>query len=204
MNQNTRTIILSAVIGAIVGAGAALFLERFQKPSEEALVRDFYLAENAVHASPHSVRRMMDKGDRSYILVDLRSPQEYEREHIVGAVNIAAYADPNTSAYEERDRIIGKFRTLIAENPEKDIITYCYSIPCMTGRKVGKMLAEEGIYVKTLDIGWNEWRHFWTLWNHEHEWKTTKPEDYVVKGTEPGTPTQREAPSPCGAGEFTC
>lgn len=28
---------------------------------------------------------------------------------------------------------------------------------------------KELIQVKTLNIGWNEWRHFWTLWNHEYE-----------------------------------
>jgi rhodanese-related sulfurtransferase len=207
MNQFIRTIIISAVIGAVVGSGATFTLQSLQKPqkpSEEELIKEFYLAENATHVSPHSLRRKMDKGDQNYVLVDLRSPQEYEREHIIGAISIPAYTDPNTSAYEEKDRIVGQFRELIAKNPEKEIITYCYSIPCMTGRKVGKMLAENGIYVKTLIIGWNEWRHFWTLWNHEHEWKTTKPEDYIWKGKEPGVPVQREAPSPCGEGEFAC
>jgi len=111
------------------------------------------LTENAAHVSPHTLRRKMDKGEQDYILVDLRSPQEYEREHIIGAVSIPAYTDPNTSAYEEKDRIIRQFRELIEKNPGKEIITYCYSIPCMTGRKIGKMLAENGIFVKTLIIG---------------------------------------------------
>jgi len=199
-----KVILLSVLVGAIVGSAATLGLERLRKPSEADLIKEFYLVENAAHVSPHSLRRHMDKGDQNYVLVDLRSPQEYEREHIIGAVNISAYTDPNTSAYQEVDRIVGQFRELIAKNPEKEIITYCYSIPCMTGRKIGKMLAENNIYVKTLGIGWNEWRHFWTLWNHEHEWKTTKAEDYIWKGKDPGVPVQREAPSPCGEGEFAC
>jgi len=37
----------------------------------------------------------------------------------------------------------------------------------MTGRKIGKMLAEKEIYVKHPNIGWNEWRYYWNLWNHE-------------------------------------
>src|SRR3989344_2110572 len=207
MNQITKIAVLAAIIGAVVGSGATFTFQAFQKPqepSEEELIKEFYLAENAAHVSPHSLRRHMDKGDQNYVLVDLRSPQEYEREHIIGAVNISAYTDPNTSAYGEKDRIVGQFRELIAKNPEKEIITYCYSIPCMTGRKIGKMLAENGIYVQTLGIGWNEWRHFWTLWNHEHEWKATKAEDYIWKGKEPGVPVQGEAPSPCGEGEFSC
>jgi len=207
MNQIIKIVALSAIIGAVVGSGATVTFQSLQKPakpSEEELIKEFYLTENAAHVSPHTLRRKMDKGEQDYILVDLRSPQEYEREHIIGAVNIPAYTDPNTSAYEEKDRIVRQFRELIQKNPGKEIITYCYSIPCMTGRKIGKMLAENGIYVKTLIIGWNEWRYFWTLWNHEHEWKTTKPEDYIWKGKEPGVPVQREAPSPCGEGEFAC
>ncbi len=207
MNQIIKIAILSAIIGAVVGSGATFTFQSLQKPSkptENELIKEFYLAENAAHVSPHSLRRSMDKGDQNYVLVDLRSPQEYEREHIIGAVSISAYTDPNTSAYQEKDRIVRQFRELIEKNPGKEIITYCYSMPCMTGRKIGKMLAENDIYVKTLGIGWNEWRHFWTLWNHEHEWKTVKPEDYIWKGKEPGVPTQREAPSPCGEGEFAC
>lgn len=49
----------------------------------------------------------------------------------------------------------------------------------MTGRKVGKTLAEEGIYVRHLGIGWNEWRYDWKSWNHPHEWDTTDPMDYI-------------------------
>lgn len=204
MNDLAKIIIVSAIIGGLAGSGAIFVWEKTKKPSEEELIKEFYLVENAAHVSPHSLRRMMDKGDESYVLVDLRSPQEYEREHIVGAVNIPAYKNPNISAYEEKDRIVGQFHEFIEKNPGKQIITYCYSIPCMTGRKVGKMLAENGIYVKTLIIGWNEWRHFWTLWNHEHEWKTTKSEDYIWKGKEPGIPQKRELPSPCGEGELSC
>jgi rhodanese-related sulfurtransferase len=204
MSQTIKIAAISAIIGAIVGSATVFIFQSFKKPTKEELIKEFYLTEEAVHVSPHSLRRRMDKGDRNFILVDLRSPQEYEREHIIGAVNIPAYTDPNTPAYEERDRIIKQFRELIEKNPGKEIITYCYSIPCMTGRKIGKMLAENGIYVKTLIIGWNEWRHFWTLWNHEHEWNATKPEDYIWKGKEPGIPVQREAPSPCGEGEFAC
>ena len=76
---------------------------------------------------------------------------------------------------------MNSFRELRAANPDKDFIVYCYSIPCMTGRKVGKMLVDHDIYVKHLGIGWNEWRYFWTLWNHAHEWNQTNVMDYNIK-----------------------
>ena len=74
----------------------------------------------------------------------------------------------------------------------------------MTGRKIGLMLADNGVYVKHLGIGWNEWRHDWVGWNHEHEWATTRVEDYVYIGDEPGTPVIREPVETGCAGPFGC
>lgn len=200
------TVLLGAVVGGLVGGIVALTVINYKKPTASDYIKEFYLIENAVHASPHSLRKKMDKGETNYILVDLRSPQEYEKEHIISAINIPAYKDPNTSISLETDseakgRIINDFRKL---DKNKEIVVYCYSMPCMTGRKVGKLLVENGIYVKHLGIGWNEWRHFWKLWNHELEWDKTKPEDYVSKGKQPGVPKAVELPSPCGMGELGC
>ena len=205
MKQTIQIVLISAVVGAVAACAVAFGVIRYQKPQEptnEELIKNFYLTENAVHVSPHSLRTKMMKGQTGdYVLVDLRSQEEYEREHIITAVNIPAYKDPNTSAYDEKDRIIGAFRAL---PKDKDVIVYCYSTPCMTGRKIGKMLAENGIYVKHLGIGWNEWRYFWNLWNHDGE-APTNVLDYVVGGKEPGVPKGiKELPSPCGEGDLSC
>ncbi|MCR4323228.1 MAG: rhodanese-like domain-containing protein [Candidatus Azambacteria bacterium] len=205
MNQTLKTIFISAIIAGIAGSAVTLIFIRqpnpVTTPTAKELIKEFYLAENAVHVSPHGLRGKMDAGDQSYILVDLRSPEEYTKEHIIGAINIYAYKDPYTPVYEDKERIVEGFRTL---PKDKDIIVYCYSTACMTGRKIGKLLAENDIFVKQLGIGWNEWRHFWTLWNHEHEWRTTRAEDYITKGTDPGVPTVRTLPTPCGIGELGC
>ncbi|MBI2667713.1 rhodanese-like domain-containing protein [Candidatus Woesearchaeota archaeon] len=187
MNLAIKIIALSVIFGSISGLlSGYIFLNLYN--DENKLIEDFYLTENLVHVSPHSIRKGMDKGDSNFILVDLRSQEEYEREHIIGAINIPAYKDPDTSAYGDVERIVSSFNELKENNPAKDIIVYCYSIPCMTGRKIGKMLVENNIYVKHLGIGWNEWRHFWNLWNHEHEWNKTNVEDYIHEGKEPGIP----------------
>jgi len=205
LNQIQQTIIISLVIGAVAGVSGAFFVAGSQKPSDNDLIKSFYETENAVYVSPHTLRKKMDKSDKNYILVDLRSQQEYEKEHIVGAVSIPTYKDPNTSISidtekAEKERIISEFSKL---DKSKEVIVYCYSMPCMTGRKVGKLLAESNLYVKHLGVGWNEWRYFWDLWNHDAETKVD-PKDYVVSGKEPGTPKQKELPSPCGAGELSC
>lgn len=197
------TIIVSLVFGAIGGAIAYGVLNMNSKPSNEDFIKEFYLTENAVHVSPHSIRGQMDKGTGNFVLVDLRSSEEYKKEHVIGAVNIPAYKDPNTSAYDEMDRIVGDFQKLINENPGKEIIVYCYSTPCMTGRKIGKMLVDRDIYVKHLGIGWNEWRYYWNLWNHDGE-TPTKVEDYIISGNEPGKPKQKNSLTPCSEGQFGC
>ncbi len=187
-------IALAIIFGSVFGALTSLLILNLQVPSEEDLIRDFYLTENAVSVSPHHIRKALDKGDESFILVDLRSQEEYEHEHIVGAINIPAYKNPSTSDYGDVERIVIEFSKLPRD---KDIIVYCYSMPCMSGRKIGKILVEHGIYVKHLGIGWNEWRYYWTLWNHEHEWNATDVEDYIASGKEPGTPIIKENSTAC-------
>lgn len=167
-------IILAIIFGAFAGVATSSIILRNEN-SENSLIEKFYLTENAVHVSPHSLRVKMSKNDFNFTLVDLRSSEEYAREHIKGAINIPAYKDEETPDYNF-ERIITEFSKL---PKDKDIIVYCYSTPCMTGRKIGKILAENGIYVKHLGIGWNEWRYYWNSWNHEYEWNITNVSDYI-------------------------
>ncbi len=200
--ETTKTILVSVFFGALAGAAIAFFLLSFSPmPSQNKLIGDFYLTENAAHVSPHSLRKLMDRGDIGFVLVDLRSAEEYEKEHIIGAVSIPAYKDKDTSDYGAVDRIVGNFSML---PKDKDIVVYCYSIPCMTGRKVGKMLAEHGIFVKQLGIGWNEWRYDWTGWNHEHEWNITNASDYVFSGSAPGAPKKSNSTACPIDNQFGC
>ena len=200
-----KIILISAVTAAVVGSMVTFFLMKAQQPSTQDRIKDFYLTENAVYVSPHTLRKRMDKGEMNYVLVDVRSPQEYGKEHIIGAISIPAYKDPNTSVSletdkEEKERIINAFKNV---GNEKEIIVYCYSMPCMTGRKIGKLLSEHNIYVKHLGIGWNEWRYSWNLWNHDGE-TPTDVNDYISSGKDPGKPTIKDTFSPCKVGELGC
>lgn len=167
-------------------------------------VQLYYQLETAVLVSPHSLRKRIAHGSADYILVDVRSREEYERAHIVGAWNVPAYSNPDTAAYHEHQRILEKFQQL---PKNRQIILYCYSKACMTGKKVGALLAENGIVALHLGIGWNEWRHNWKSWNHEHEWETARVEDYIVAGSEPGEFIAKDGPKGSAAAQssdFTC
>jgi rhodanese-related sulfurtransferase len=181
--KKTNFLIFVIIISILVSSLTTFVITN---KNEDDYIKEFYMTETSVLVSPHGLRKAMSKGDESFILVDLRSREEYIEEHVVGAVNIPAYKDRDHSDYGAVERISSSFRELEKNNPDKDIIVYCYSTPCMTGRKVGRMLAEKDIYVKELGIGWNEWRYFWTTWNHPHEWETIDVMNYVVVGEEPG------------------
>jgi 3-mercaptopyruvate sulfurtransferase SseA len=90
-------------------------LEYFDTPSQKELIQEFYDVENAVHVSPHHIRKHIAEGDTSFLLVDLRSQQEYEDEHVVGALNVPAYVDPDTSAYGDIERIVNSFQRTAKE-----------------------------------------------------------------------------------------
>lgn len=169
----------SLIIGLCAGfIGAAIFTAlqtRLHNP-----IADYYTTEVAVSVSPHGLRKLIDKQDKSFVLVDLRSEQEYLAWHIVWAINIPAYKDPETSAYDDVTRIVGDFKKLTTLYPDRSIVVYCYSMACMTGRKIGKMLAKEWIYIQHLGIWRNERKYHRTLRNHEHERSQTSSTDYIT------------------------
>jgi len=197
MHTTLKIVSIAVLASVLVNIG---FEYLFHKENSETRIADFYATENAVHVSPHSLRKKMDNGEHDFVLVDLRSAEEYETAHIIGAVNIPAYTDPNHSAYDEVERIVSAFEAL---PDDKEVIVYCYSTACMTGRKIGGMLAEHGLFVKYLGIGWNEWRYGFDMWNHDGETPVPASE-YIHAGSEPGTSAVRELPSPCGEGDFSC
>jgi len=198
-----KNILISVISGAIAGLLVVAVYPSFSQPTQDELISEFYHVETAAHVSPHGLRKHI--ADEQYIIVDLRSQEEYENEHIIGAVNVPAYATPDKSDYGAVERIVGSFTELQAQADleEKKIVVYCYSGPCMTGRKIGKMLADQGIYVEHLGIGWQEWRFYWNLWNHDGE-TSVNPADYVWSGPEPGEFTGKGGSGCPIGGAFGC
>ncbi len=180
MTETLKGLLIGTIVGA-VGMAGAFHLVMPSEPTVTELQAEFYAEEAATHVSPHSIRERMDKGDDSFILVDVRAVEDYEREHIIGAINIDT-GQPLKDTLEA-------FRSLPAD---KQVIIYCYSTACMNGRKAGNFLAENGIYVQEMTVGWNEWRYGWEMWNYDTEWDDHQVEDYVIAGSEPGTPTVSE------------
>ena len=205
MYRDTIPIMKTLLIGAVLGAlGVFLYLQANPQLAptasltEEDKITAYYANSAATLVSPHNIRERMSHSKEDYVLVDVRAEADYLREHVVTAINIDTGRD--------LDVVLTEFQQLLADNPDKEIIIYCYSAACMNGRKAGNFLASNGVYVKEMTIGWNEWRYDWEMWNYDTEWEFVKVEDFVVAGTEPGTvPDSAKSIAPCAIeGELSC
>lgn len=182
-------VVLVPLVFTIIGAFLGVVAFKYYNSRPEMEIKNFYAAEMATVVSPQTVKKYIDDGNKNYVLVDLRSQGEYEKEHAKTAVNI-----PAGSMNEEQ--LVAAFRKL----PEgREVIVHCYSAYCTLGRQVGKALSENGIYVKEMTIGWSEWRYHWDLWNPGAANDAGK--DYVVTGKADPANTPI---IPCTVGEFGC
>lgn len=175
------TVVLSVALSV---TGTLYFLSR-----PEMLARHFYAGEMAAVVSPATLKKYIDDKATNYILVDLRSQAEYEKEHFKTAINIPAGSMNET-------QLVAMFQKL---PKDKEIIVHCYSAYCTLGRQVGRALAEHGISVKELTVGWSELRYHWDLWNPGAGVDDGK--EYIVTGKADPSDTPI---IPCTVGEFGC
>ncbi len=167
--------------------------------SVEDLRKDYYFSETATLVSPHTMRLNMDKGQVDFVLVDVRAAEDYQRGHIKGAINIPFDGKPGT---------VEKFRKALADGKKARrnyAIIYCYSSSCMLGRKTGQELAKQGISVKELGIGYNNWAQESAVWNNPGE--VFDINNYITTGSEPGelAPSKEFLNRPCSTDDkFSC
>jgi rhodanese-related sulfurtransferase len=186
INPYNNSLLKSFLMG-VLGAILVLAVNSYFENKPENRIYNFFHDEMAATVSPNTLKRWIDANDTSYILVDLRSAPEYQKEHLKTAINVPA----GTLKPEE---IVSEFRKL---DQSKVIVVYCYSHSCTLGSTVGRLLSENGIYVKELRVGWSELKYFWSLWNPGA--KDTDNKNYIE-----GNPNSSPLPVPCAEGEFGC
>jgi rhodanese-related sulfurtransferase len=93
---------------------------------------------------PSDVHAGIESGEHDFVVLDARSPQEFERGHVPGAVNIPhRQLDARSTARLPKDRLI---------------VTYCDGIGCNASTKAALKLAELGFAVKEMLGGLDWWR----------------------------------------------
>ena len=105
--------------------------------------KEFYLAKLAYETDSWDLSEALRTGD-DWVVVDARSREAYEKEHIPGAVNI-----PHRNMSPESTAGLDRSRTHV---------TYCDGIGCNASTKGALKLAELGFQVKELLGGLDWWK----------------------------------------------
>jgi rhodanese-related sulfurtransferase len=150
---------------------------------EQRSISAYYSQEVLVSVSPTDYLKEIKSGNTGLIAVDLRSAPEYNVSHLVTSINIPA-------GQLTSPQLISAFDAL---PKDKTIITYCYSSYCMLSRNVGKVLADNGIFVKHFTAGWLEI-------NRDYN-------NYIAYGKDPGILNVNTTSGACNindTGEFGC
>ena len=185
----SKKIILGFILTVLLSVGLSFASFNYWMSRPHNLMRHFYEGEMATVVSPQTIKKYIDEKKTNYILVDLRSQGEYEKEHFVTAINIPAGS-------MDEAQLVAAFKRL---GTDKEIVVHCYSAYCTLGRQVGEALSKNGVYVKELTVGWSELRYHWDLWNPGAGVDDGK--DYITTGKADPSNTPI---IPCTEGVFGC
>src|SRR5215469_3267231 len=97
----------------------SLVLETPAAQPEEA--HRHFLAKLSVETDPSDVRLDLQRGQKSFVLLDTRSVQDFEECHIPGAINLPAR------------RITAESTAHLSK--ERPIVTYCWGVGCNSSTK---------------------------------------------------------------------
>lgn len=95
-------------------------------------------------ASPYGLKTEMDGEPDKTLVVDVRDPESFAKEHIRGATNIPA------------DELVARLSSLPRD---KTIVAYCWDMTCDLAPRAALELAQKGFRAKFLAGGIAEWRH---------------------------------------------
>lgn len=120
----------------------SLVLETPAAPPEEA--HRHFLAKLSVETDAGDVVLDLQRGQKSFVLLDSRSAQNFEECHIPGAINL-----PTRRITAESTAHLSK---------EHLIVTYCWGVGCNGSTKAAERLSALGFQVKEMIGGIEYWR----------------------------------------------
>ncbi len=104
---------------------------------------DHYANKLAYETDSWDLKVAMEQGE-NVVVIDARSPEAYEQEHIPGAINIPhRQMNPETTAHLEGEALI---------------VTYCDGIGCNASTKGALNMTRLGFRVKELMGGLDWWQ----------------------------------------------
>ncbi|MHC4913751.1 MAG: rhodanese-like domain-containing protein [Planctomycetota bacterium] len=103
----------------------------------------FFEAKVEFTTGPFELNNMIETGENINIL-DVREPEDYQKGHIPGAVNLPK---------EKWDTFSGLSRTMVN-------IVYCYSEVCHLAATTAWRFADHGYPVMELEGGFDSWKQY--------------------------------------------
>lgn len=116
------------------------------------------------------------RGDTDYLLLDIRTLEEYENGHIKSALSMPVYGTDLVNENGEVDS--GRIRKAVREKfgDKNLIIVYGHSQHSSLSNKVAEAI---GGNASPLGLGWNEWAHFKQWWVPENMWNDVDISNYI-------------------------
>jgi rhodanese-related sulfurtransferase len=146
----------------------------YNRPSSFNLItnksssRDSFTSQELLYLDPYSLLNIIDKNDKKYLLVDIRSEKEYEKEHVKTAINLPLYEGlRNDLSIQKKPKVLAELKKI---SQGKTIIVYGANAYTNTTRQAANYLTDNQLQVKILTVGWNEWRFNTNLWLAEEDW----------------------------------
>ena len=163
----TKQIINWKIILLIVGIFfvSILIITKLVSLWRVRLFLNYVQMSQKIYLDPLTLKEKIDQKTKNYILVDIRSQDEYQRGHIKTAVNIPAYklVDNIEKTRTSANEIINQYKKLNPSN--KELIIYGYLPGADIVKEVAILFMERGYFVKMLAVGWQDWRGSYTRWN---------------------------------------
>lgn len=132
---------------------------------------DYWAKQDQFYYDPINIVTYADNAT----IVDIRSKESFETEHINTSVNIPVELDKSGKISNKKE-ILDSFSKL---DHKRIIVIYGDNTYSLLVIKAAAFLNQKGIPVKVMTIGWNEFRHLTNFWLPERLWNKVNIIDFV-------------------------
>lgn len=160
-------LFLTSFLGSVITSSVALFIftgnviTKFAPKPEEQVMSATAQVENEKKEiekyDPLLLASKLKKGDNDFLLIDIRSKEDYEKGHIVNAVNLPVFGTVLMSESGTLNKEgIEKALTGIIQG-DKIVILYGQNAYSTTPTTIANLLIGQYPNIKPLAIGFDEW-----------------------------------------------
>jgi len=119
---------------------------------------------NRMTIDPVMVKELIDVNDPHFAVIDIRSKEEYDRSHIKLSFNMPVYADYRHvyTTQTNKQELFNKIKNNLQN--KKMVVVYGYAPQADTTLDAVTFLSKQNLKVRTMNIGWNEWKNNFYNW----------------------------------------